>query len=302
MTKIAFVGLGAMGGPMAANLARKGVTLTVHDIMAQNVARVVEVGATAATDLAGAVCGADIVLTMLPATAHVHSVALSESGILDLMKPGGLYIDMSTISPTGTDRLIAACRARGLRFMDAPVGRLVSHAVAGEVLFMVGCDDEADFDEAKPLLDRMGTTILRCGKAGNGVRTKVVNNYQLLSIAQITAEALVLGAKLGLSVEHMKESNAQSTGSNGQMQVNFPSKVLIGDTAPGFTFDLAHKDMSLALEAAAEMRLGLPAGAAIQAVYGSARGTDYAGRDFSALVDYAAELAGIAPPRLGATD
>lgn len=298
MSKTAFIGLGAMGGPMASNVASKQLAITAYDIAPAALARVEEAGATAAKSLVDAASGANIVITMLPATQHVLDALQGPDGILENMAPGGLLIDMSTIAPTGTDKVIEACKAKGIRFIDAPVGRLASHAIAGESLFMVGCDDEADFEEAKPYFDAMGTTIIRCGKAGTGIRVKVVNNFQILSIAQITAEALVLGSKLGLSVEQMKEVNAGTTATNGQMQVNFATKALVGDTEPGFTLDLSFKDLSLAMEAAADFRLGLPVGAAARAVYGAARSGDYAKKDFTALVDYAAELAGIEPPRL----
>ncbi|WP_276808699.1 NAD(P)-dependent oxidoreductase [Castellaniella defragrans] len=297
--KIAFVGLGAMGAPMASNIARKGIALTVYDIVRAQVDQVAQAGATPAPTLGTAVEGAEIVITMLPATQHVLDVVAGADSILDRMAPGGLLIDMSTIAPSGTDRVIESCKSKGIRFIDAPVGRLASHAIRGESLFMVGCDDERDFEAAKPLFDAMGTSIIRCGKAGTGIRIKIVNNFQILSIAEITAEALVLGAKLGLSVEKMKEVNGQTTATNGQMQVNFATKSLIGDTEPGFTFDLSHKDMTLAMEAAAELRLGLPVGAAARAVYGAARSTPFAKKDFSALLDYASDLAGIEPPRLG---
>ena len=297
MKKIAFIGLGAMGRPMASNLARKNIEITAFDLVPASLDRVVEAGVAPAASLQDAAAGADIVLTMLPATRHVLEAATGPKGILAHMAPGGLYIDMSTIAPSGTDQLIEACGEKGLRFIDAPVGRLVSHAIAGESMFMVGCDNEADFNEAKPLFDAMGTMIIRCGAAGTGIRSKIVSNFQGLAIAQVTAEALVLGAKLGLSPEIIKAVNAQTTSTNGQMQVNFASKSLMGDTSPGFTCDLAHKDLTLALEAAGELRLGLPVGDAAHAVYGAARSTDYAKRDFSALLDYASELAAIEPPR-----
>lgn len=302
MKKIAFIGLGAMGGGMASNIVRRGIPLTVYDIQSASVARVAEVGAVAAVSLAEAAQNADIVVTMLPATQHVLDVVTGAGGVLDNMKKGGLLIDMSTIATHGTDTMIRVCAERGVRFIDAPVGRLASHAIAGKSMFMVGCENEDDFTEAKPLFDAMGDTIIRCGKPGTGIRVKLVNNFQVLSIAEITAEALVLAAKLGLDVEVVKQVNGQTTATNGQMQVNFATKSLVGDIEPGFTFDLSHKDMTLALEAAAQMRLGLPVGAAAHAVYGAARSTKYAGKDFSALLDYAADLAGIEPPRLKKQD
>lgn len=298
MGKIAFIGLGAMGGPMASNIARKQIPLTVFDIATDHIAPVVEAGAHAAASVAEAAKGADIVVTMLPATAHLHEVVLAANGVLDNIAPGGLLIDMSTIAPQGTDRLAQECKARGIGFIDAPVGRLALHAIQGKSMFMVGCDNEADFDRAKPLFDAMGDTIVRCGGPGSGIRIKLVNNFQILSIAEVTAEALVLAAKMGLDLEVVKAVNGQTTATNGQMQVNFANKALIGDTEPGFTFDLSHKDMTLALEMAAQNRLGLPVGAAVHAVLGAARSGAFAGKDFSALLDYNAALAGIEPPRL----
>ncbi|MEZ2410709.1 NAD(P)-dependent oxidoreductase [Bosea sp. RCC_152_1] len=296
--KIAFIGLGAMGGPMATNIVRKGIPLTVYDIAEANLERVAAAGGHRTASVAEAAKGAHIVITMLPATQHVLDVVAGKDGVLENITPGGVVMDMSTISPTGTDAVAAACSARGIRFLDAPVGRLASHAAAGKSLFMVGCDDEALFAEVKPLLDAMGDTIIRCGGTGTGIRIKIVNNFQVMSIAQITAEALVLAAKLGLDIETVKAINAGTTATNGQMQVNFATKSLVGDTQPGFTIDLAHKDVSLAMEAAHANRLGLPVGAAVHAAYGAARSGDYARKDFTAMLDYAAELAGIAPPRL----
>ena len=296
--KIAFIGLGAMGQPMASNIQRKGIDLTVYDIVAAQMEPVIALGATAAGSVADAAAGADIVVTMLPATPQVETVVLGPDGVLEAVDAGAILMDMSTIAPTGTDKVAAACAAKRVSFIDAPVGRLVQHARSGESLFMVGCDDEAAFDKVKPLLDAMGTTIHRCGPVGAGIRTKVVNNFMILSIVQVTAEGLTLAAKLGLDIANLKEVNAGTTGTNGQFQVNFANKVLRGDTTPGFTIDLAHKDLGLAQEAAAAHRIGLPVGAAVQAVYAAARATDYAGKDFSSLLEYACDLAGIETPRL----
>ena len=205
---------------------------------------------------------------------------------------------MSTISPKGTDEIANECKKNQLRFIDAPVGRLVSHAIAGESLFMVGCDDEKDFERVKPLLDAMGTSIIRCGKVGTGIRAKVVNNFQILSIAQITAEALTLAQKLDLELDVFKEVNAGTTANNGQFHINFMSKVLKNDVEPGFTIDLAHKDMGLAIEAGNDFRVGLPVGSSVHAVYGQARSSEFAKKDFSALLDYACKVAEINPPRI----
>ena len=165
-------------------------------------------------------------------------------------------------------------------------------------LFMVGCDEEDAFKKVEPLLNAMGTTIIRCGQVGSGIRAKVVNNFQILSIAQITAEALTLAQKIGLDLETFKEVNAGTTANNGQFHINFLSKVLQNDIEPGFTIDLAHKDMGLAIETANSFRVGLPVGSSVQAVYAQARSGKFAKKDFSALLDYACELAEVSPPRI----
>ena len=190
------------------------------------------------------------------------------------------------------------CKQKNIKFIDAPVGRLVSHAISGDSLFMVGCDEEDAFKKVEPLLNAMGTTIIRCGKVGSGIRAKVVNNFQILSIAQITAEALTLAQKIGLDLETFKQVNAGTTANNGQFHINFLSKVLQNDIEPGFTIDLAHKDMGLAIETANSFRVGLPVGSSVQAVYAQARSGKFAKKDFSALLDYACELAEVSPPRI----
>lgn len=298
--KISFIGLGAMGQPMASNIVRKGASITVFDIDAERMKPVVALGASGAQTLGVALAGAEIVITMLPATQHVEQVVMGRGGVLEHAGKGGILLDMSTIAPTGTDRIAKACAEHGVAFVDAPVGRLAFHAQRGESLFMVGCDDDAVYERVRPLLDAMGTTIHRCGGIGSGIRTKIVNNFMIISIVQITAEGLALAAKLGIDIAKLKEVNAGTTGTNGQFQFNFANKVLKGDTEPGFTIDLAHKDMGLALQAADEFRLGVPVGAAVHAVYGAARSGPYANKDFSALLEYACELGGVETPRLPA--
>ena len=295
--KVGFIGLGAMGLPMAANLVRKGFDLSAFDLDAAKVAQLAKLGAHPAGSSVDAARGKDFVFTMLPETRHVEHVVLGPAGILAAMERGSVLVDMSTIDPSGTDRVAAACAGSGVRFSDCPVGRLVSHAERGESLFMIGGDDEV-VSEIEPLLHAMGTAFYRCGAVGMGTRMKIVNNYMLLVTAQVVSESLVLGSKLGLGPEIIKEVTAGTTATNGQLQIAFPGKVLKGDIEPGFTIDLTFKDLSLAMTAAAQSRIGLPVGAAAHAVVGAARATKYAAKDFSALLDYASELAGIEPPRL----
>ena len=296
--KVAFIGLGAMGGPMALNIIKKGTNLSVFDIEAEKMEPHIKLGGIAGESIKDTIKDAEIIVTMLPSTENVKSVMTAEDGVLNFVKPNTIVLDMSTIAPTGTDEVYELCKEKNIKFIDAPVGRLVSHAISGDSLFMVGCDDENAFKKVEPLLNAMGTTIIRCGKVGTGIRAKVVNNFQILSIAQITAEALTLAQKIGLDLDTFKEVNAGTTANNGQFHINFLSKVLQNDIEPGFTIDLAHKDMGLAIETANSFRVGLPVGSSVQAVYGQARSGKFAKKDFSALLDYACEIAEVDPPRV----
>ena len=297
-SKIAFIGLGAMGGPMALNIIKKETNLFVFDIQKEKMKPHINLGAVPGENIKETVQDADIVITMLPSTENVKSVIMDNDGVLANVQPGTIILEMSTIAPIGTDEIYGACVAKGVNFIDAPVGRLVSHAISGDSLFMVGCDNEKAFKKVEPLLNAMGTTIIRCGKVGSGIRAKVVNNFQILSIAQITAEALTLAKKIGLDLNTFKEVNAGTTANNGQFHINFMSKVLQNDIEPGFTIDLAHKDMGLAIETANSFRVGLPVGSSVQAVYAQARSGKFAKKDFSALLDYACEIAEVSPPRI----
>ncbi len=287
-----------MGSPMAINIIKKGIKLSVFDIDQSKLDQVVHVGGTKSNNILDCIDNSKIVMTMLPATEHVKSVMFGKDGIIKNLKTDSIIVDMSTISPKGTDEIAKECKNNNVNFIDAPVGRLVSHAIDGNCLFMIGCDNESTFKKIEPLLEAMGSSIIRCGKVGSGIRAKVINNFQILSIAQITAEALTLAKKLNLDLDVFRQVNAGTTANNGQFHINFMSKVLKNDVNPGFKIDLAHKDMGLAIETGNDFRVGLPVGSAAHAVYAQARSSDYAKKDFSALLDYACEIARIKPPRL----
>ena len=205
---------------------------------------------------------------------------------------------MSTIDPRVTDRIAAAAATTGCAFVDAPVGRLASHAEKGECLFMVGADAKS-FTRVKPLLEAMGTTIHHCGPVGAGMRTKLVNNYLAIISCQLNAEALALSQRFGLSLARTLEVIHGTTATNGQLKIDWPAKVLAGDTEPGFTIDLAHKDLTLIVEAANAVKVPVPIAAAAREAFTVARGHGSGDSDFSAMVDVLCEIAGIEKPRLG---
>ena len=176
MEKVGFIGLGRMGRPMASNLCRKGFRLTVNDINPEAVAELELLQAGSAATVAEVAQKSDIIVTMLPNSAVVDDVVSRTDGVIASAKPGSLILDMSTIDPGTTDRLAKAAAAKGIGFVDAPVGRLASHADRGESLFMVG-GSVADFERVKPLLEAMGSTIYHCGEVGSGTRDKTGQQF-----------------------------------------------------------------------------------------------------------------------------
>src|SRR5262249_36265170 len=194
METIGFVGLGRMGKPMASNLSRKGFRLVVHDINRAAVADLEKLQCRGAESAAQVAQEAPVVITMLPNSAIVSEIVGGKDGLLAHVKPGGLIMDMSTVSPETTDALAKAAAAKGIGFVDAPVGRLAEHADRGESLFMVG-GTEADFARVKPMLEAMGSTIHHCGPAGSGTRRKLVNKFLAVGLCEMKSEALALSQR-----------------------------------------------------------------------------------------------------------
>jgi 4-hydroxybutyrate dehydrogenase/sulfolactaldehyde 3-reductase len=280
---------------MAANLCRRGVSPLVFDIVPDRISSLAGAGARAASGVGGVGAESDIVFTMLPTTASVLDVV--GDGLIPAGRTGQIIVDMSTIDPLVTDRLAQAAAARGMAFVDAPVGRLASHAQRGECLFMVG-GDAGTFAQVKPYLEMMGTTIHHCGEVGTGMRTKLVNNYLAIILCQLNAEALALSQRFGLTLERTLDVIHGTTATNGQLKIAWPLKVLKGDVEPGFTIDLAHKDLTLIVEAANAARVPVPVAAAAREAFSSARSRGHGGLDFSAMVDVLCDGAGIEKPRL----
>jgi 4-hydroxybutyrate dehydrogenase/sulfolactaldehyde 3-reductase len=297
MDRIGFIGLGNMGRPMATNLCRKGFPVIVCDIQPGPVHVLEQAGARSAVDCAAVAAESDVVFTMLPDSAVVTEVVSGADGVLAHLAPGGVIVDMSTIDPLVTDRLAAAAEANGCAFVDAPVGRLASHAARGESLFMVGATDDA-FTRIRPLLEAMGTTIHHCGGVGSGMRTKLVNNYLAIISCAFNAEALALSQRFGLSLEKTLDVIHGTTATNGQLKMAWPVKVLKGDTEPGFTIDLAHKDLTLIVQAANAAQVPVPIAAAARESFSTARAQGQGPRDFSAMADVWCDLAHAVRPRL----
>ena len=197
---IAFIGLGTMGRPMASNLLKGGLTIRAFDIEPGAVDALASAGATPTGSPAEAAQGADLVITMLPNSSHVDEAVFGLGGIAEGIAPDALYIDMSTIAPAMTDSLAGRLAERGVAMVDAPVGRQQQHAIEGKLLIMVG-GKASDLERARPVLERMGDTIVHCGPVGAGSRMKIVNNFMSITLNVTTAEALTLAEASGLDVE-----------------------------------------------------------------------------------------------------
>lgn len=302
MASIGFIGLGAMGRPMASNLLKKGFSLHVHDTRASAMQALTALGAHACHSVAELTRQADIIITMLPNSADVESVVLGADGVRASARAQAkddlLLIDMSTIAPASTDKLASALGEVGIAFVDAPVGRTVAFAERGESLFMVGASHN-DMGRVKPILEGMGTVIHHCGPPGSGIRTKLVNNFIAIAVCQINAEAFALAQKFGLDPARTLAVVTGTTASNGHLTTAWPAKVFAGDIEPGFRIDLARKDLALALDAARQANVALPTGAAAcESLSLACNIDDFAAKDFSALLDVACQLAQTDPIRL----
>ncbi len=212
--KIAFIGLGNMGGPMARNLLKAGHALAVFDVVRRNVDALTAVGAIAATSARDAASRGELVITMLPSSPHVKSVYLGEDGVLAGVEAGISLIDSSTIDPHSAREVAAAAAAHGNPMADAPVSGGTGGAEAGTLTFMVGADP-ALFENIKPVLAQMGKNIVHCGGSGTGQTAKICNNL-VLGISMIgVAEAMNLGAALGIDAKILAASSTPRAGAAG---------------------------------------------------------------------------------------
>ena len=287
--KIGFIGLGNMGGPMAANLVKAGHAVTAFDMSAAAMEKAAAAGAKRAGAAGDTVSGADVVVTMLPAGHHVRAVYLGGHGLLAQAAPGTLFIDSSTIDvATARDVHEAATRA-GMQFLDAPVSGGVGGAAGGTLTFMVG-GDVAAFERAKPVLDRMGKNIFHAGGAGNGQAAKICNNM-LLAISMIgTCEAFVLAEKLGLDAETLFRISSTASGqcwsltSYCPVPGPVPGSPANRDYQPGFTASMMLKDLKLSQNAAQSAGAATPLGAQATALYSLFESAGAGTRDFSGII------------------
>ncbi|WOE86919.1 3-hydroxyisobutyrate dehydrogenase [Aeromonas veronii] len=291
MTRIGFIGLGNMGGPMAANLARAGQTVQVFDLVAQNIERAIASGCIAAGDAREAVTGCEVVISMLPAGEHVRDLWLSEGqDLLAVLPVGALVIDCSTIDVDSARQVGEAARARGLRFIDAPVSGGVAGAAAGSLTFIVG-GEQADFDAAKPVLACMGQNLFHAGTLGAGQIAKMCNNMLLAIHMAGTAEALALGVKEGLDPAVLSTIMGKSSGNNWSLERYNPWPGVMENVPAarnyqgGFMTRLMVKDLGLAMALAEHGHSTVPMGALARNLFNLHAAQGQGSRDFSSIVE-----------------
>lgn len=289
MSRIAFIGLGHMGGPMAANLLKAGHELCVFDLVPAAVEAAVALGARAAADAAEAVRGAEVVISMLPASRHVEGLYLGDDGLLARIAPDALAIDCSTIAPASAQKVAAAAAARDIAMIDAPVSGGTAGAAAGTLTFIVGGEAVA-LERARPLLDAMGRNVFHMGASGAGQVAKLCNNMALGVIMAATGEALALGAAHGLDPAALSKMMAVSTGRSWATEVCNPWPGVL-ENAPasrgyqgGFGSDLMLKDLGLAAEAAMGVGAPIPLGELARNLYALNGRAGRGGLDFSSVI------------------
>ena len=259
--EIGFIGLGNMGGGMAANVLRAGYNLTVHDLRRESATPLLESGASWADTPAELAAACDIVLTSLPGPREVEAIALGEGGILEGSNSGSVYIDMSTSSPTLIRSIAQDFATKGVSVLDAPVSGGPVGARTGRLAVMVGGDREV-YDRVKPALDAIGDKVSYIGPIGSGSIAKLMHNCIGYGLQTIVAECLTLGVKAGVEPQPLFEAISNGSVGRGSSFANtYPNTFLAGKfDPPSFALRLAHKDVSLALELAREYGVPMSVG------------------------------------------
>ncbi|KGK58663.1 3-hydroxyisobutyrate dehydrogenase [Xanthomonas cannabis pv. phaseoli] len=295
MSKIAFIGLGNMGGPMAANLIKAGHQLRVFDLVQGALDAASAAGVHVAASAHDTLAEAEIVISMLPASRHVEGLYLGEGGILAQIPAGALVIDCSTIAPVSARKLADAARARGLAMLDAPVSGGTAGASAGTLTFIVGGDADV-LECARPVLQAMGKNIFHVGDNGAGQVAKLCNNMALGVIMAATGEALALGVAQGLDPAVLSQMMAVSTGRSWATEVCNPWPGVLPNAPAsrgytgGFGNDLMLKDLGLVAESAVQAGVSIPLGELARNLYAMNSRAGNGALDFSSVVKLVAKV------------
>ena len=296
---VGFIGLGAMGNPMAANLRAAGHSLVVHDVREAAAANLIDAGATWAASPAEVARTSEVTFLSLPNPADVDEVMTRADGVLAGAAAGSTVVDLSTNEPAVARRLAVAAAAQGVGFLDAPVSGGVAGARRGRLAVMVG-GDEATFAATRPLLESIGSRIFHVGAVGSGNVVKLLNNMMFFVNLLGSVEALVAGAKAGVDPEVLRE--VVQSGSGGSFVWDFATRAILDDKlTPSFTVNLAAKDVSLATALAAETGVEVPMGALAERLIVGHRDADHGAEDVLSVVRMAEEQSGFTVRGLSTT-
>ncbi|MCX7779666.1 MAG: NAD(P)-dependent oxidoreductase [Negativicutes bacterium] len=290
--RIGFIGVGAMGKPMAQNLIKAAHDVYIYDINQAVVAELASRGGLTAATPKEAASRAEIVITMLPNAAIVEDTMTADNGILAGGNPGLTIVDMSSVAPRTSLKMAALAKQRGFQYADAPVSGGVAGADAGTLTIMVGAEPDT-FRQIEPVLQILGKKIYHVGPVGSGDAIKVVNNLLLGVHMAAAAEALVLGAKAGLNPEVMLEIIKESSGRSYALEAKAANFIFKGNFTPGFAIDLQYKDLELAVETGKNLGVPLPVGNLAQQIFEMSRAKGLGREDISAVIKVWEELTGV---------
>jgi 2-hydroxy-3-oxopropionate reductase len=289
-SKIGFVGLGIMGRPMAKNLLKAGHKVTVYDIMPAGMDDVAAAGAEKGSSPKDVASRTDIIITMVPDGPEVEQAILGPNGVLEGARKGAIVVDMSSINPTVSQKVGAACEARGIEFLDAPVSGGEPKAIDGTLAIMVGGKKDV-FDTIEPILKQMGSTVTLTGKIGAGNVTKLANQIMVACNIAAMSEALVLATKAGLDPEVV--FNAVKAGLAGSTVLNVKAPMVYSrNFKPGFRIRLHEKDLSIALATGKEYGVPLLLTAIVAQMMNSMKANGKGDLDHSGLKTFVEDLSG----------
>ncbi len=286
--KIGFIGLGIMGRPMVRNLLKAGYPLVIYDKFAKY-DDLIEQGAKAGASCKDVAMQSDVVITMLPNSPNVKEAVLGHDGVLEGAKPGTILVDMSSIAPGAAQEICASVKAKGVTMLDAPVSGGEPKAIEGTLAIMVGGDSSA-FETVKPILEKMGTSVVLVGDIGAGNVTKLANQIIVaLNIAAVS-EAFVLAAKAGVNPEAVFNAIKGGLAGSTVMNAKVPM-ILDGNFKPGFRIELHIKDLQNALDTAHALNVPVPLTANIMETMQALKNDDLGTSDHSAIIRYYEKLA-----------
>lgn len=294
---LGFLGLGNMGGGMVRWLLRQGWPVTVFDPVTQLVQACVKEGACAAGSPRAVAERSEVVLSSLPTPEAVEEAVTGPEGIVRGLRPGAIYIDLSTIDPSTARRMHEAVAAAGGRMLDCPVGRGPAEAASGRLVLMVG-GEAAVLEEVRDLLATLGSPIHHCGPAGAGAAAKLVNNLVSCTINALDAEALVLAAKAGVDLPVMVEIMKETAADNRHLRITVESRVLDGIFEPRFRLSLAEKDLRLAVRMGLDLGVPTPLGEAAHRLHQMARARGAGEEDQGAVIKAIEAVAGVEARRV----